>query len=190
MTRDEFLAEIRRETGFMLPRDRNLIISHFIERLRTVSDEDVTSVLGTPKGAINGFMSDSANNISPQSRILMIAAAFAAAPVVINITLVIAGIVIALSAVFAVIIAGLPFAAAAMWLGGIWNFVYTILSGSDLSNVLVGCGAGLVTSGFGIFLLLAVIKLYGRFIPWLLRSIYGAAVRVVSWFKTMVWRLI
>lgn len=173
MIKDEFLHEVYKETGFMLPDERREATAYFRSKFYGRHDEEkVCEELGAPAEAVRNYLgSNESQKRSLPMRIAATAAFTAALPIIIQAAAVVAGIVLFVLVIFAVLMAVLPFVGIGLWLGGIGDVMRNILADLSAADRLCQIGMGLISSGLGIFILLLVVKIYKSFLPWLVYEI-------------------
>lgn len=177
MTRNEFLNEIYRESGFMLPEDRRKAINYFREKLAGTDHEETECAgLGEPGDALKRYLSGDTYSDGNIRKYLKYAALLFASPVIIYTSA--AAIIILLIIVIAalILLSALPLIGVELWLSGIDSFVRLMPTAVSFADGLCMAGTGFLLSGIGIFIMLGVYKLYKKLIPWLfgeLISSYG-----------------
>lgn len=186
MSKDEFLTQIKKELGFMpyeeIKRAESFFSGFFI------GDEDEEAVverLGDPKTAAREYyrshVSASPVKEGKKSRGAII---WICAVAVIVLMPLILPILIAVSAlIFAIVLAavGIVFAAffggIAMWLGGSWVILRSIVVHAGLANMSFQIGLGCVMFAVGLFMAWLVVFIFGRIISRIVRKATGGAPR-------------
>ncbi|MDO5397022.1 MAG: hypothetical protein Q4G33_03750 [bacterium] len=180
MKRNEFLKELYRESGFMLPEDRRTAVNYFRDRFVPGDDEEaVCAELGEPGAALKRYLlKKRAGRYGRIKKLLMCGAALLASPAVIYAAAAVLLILLAVIIAVLLIFAAFPLAGAELWLSGIDSFIRLMPENAGLADRLCIIGSGLLLSGIGIFIMLGVYKLYRKLIPWIIGELASSYRRI------------
>lgn len=178
MTRNEFLNEIYRESGFMLPEDRRKAVSYFRECFACGDDEgEVCAKLGEPRTALKKYLSEGKAGRYIRKPLLY-AVTMLASPIIIYAAAVALAILLIVTLAVLLLLAIIPSIGVELWLSGIDSFIRLMPSGANFADRLCIIGVGLLVSAIGIFIMLGVYKLYRRLIPWLIGELASSFRRI------------
>ncbi len=172
MSKDEFLSEIEKEAGFMLPDKKREVMTHFRSLFPCNASEDaVIEGLGTPAKALRSYLSDNKRTCGKcLPDWAMATMALLASPIaVFGGGAAIMIISIAMIALIALLTA-MPLAGAAMWIGGIKTVLESVSQHIIFADKLMQIGMGFLSGGIGIFLIFLTYKVYKKVVPRILKG--------------------
>lgn len=180
MSRDEYLTEIYRESGFMLSYERRKMMNYFRSYFIPGMDEEkVCSELGEPKEALKAYLAKGIPTKKTRAaEIVMYIAAIFAAPAAIFAGAAAVVIILMLGIAASVFMVMAPLAGIMLWLNGIADAVNILFSAVSAGDKLCTVGGGFISSAIGLLIMLGMVKLYRKFIPWLAEELNSSYRRI------------
>lgn len=187
MSRDEYLTEIYRESGFMLSSERLETLNYFRSYFVPGKDEEkVCAELGAPKEALKVYIAKGIPTKKTRAlEMAMYIAALFAAPAAVCAAAAAAVIALMIAVLVIVFMMSVPIAGIMLWLNGIADGVGIMFSAVAVGDKLSTIGGGLIESAVGILIMLGMAKLYKKLVPWLIKELHASYIRVRNCLKKL-----